>query len=298
MRFLNLIRPMPRHNGTGGEPFPALLRVESAGFAAAISAWGDLEGRDRDVSSLTPRSAHRQPAGGTLRFAPATAQGLFGFLFGDRRRVSVPGAALRHLLFRPLSARRPRRTAAEPLWLPAGRRLLRSPARRPLLPHPAFRPTQSGPALHSFCPAAKTQVFSGSEIDHAAAPGGSRYADLQNAFVYREQIIPDCSCNGKDGRPPWGQYPGSTLSAIRLCGPATSSPRAITGASPTPTAASKRSGGAPSGQMNAPRSAHTCIVPGRPPRPSRAAPVTRRQTRKPPEDRSRGQIDSPLLGDR
>ena len=50
----------------------------------------------------------------------------------------------------------------------------------------------------SFCPAAKTKIFSGSSIDHAAARDGTRYADLRSAFTYRERIVPDCSCNGKD----------------------------------------------------------------------------------------------------
>src|SRR2546421_6210458 len=51
---------------------------------------------------------------------------------------------------------------------------------------------------NAFCPAAKTQVFNGSQIDHAVAHNGARYADLDNAFVYREKIVPSCTCNGKD----------------------------------------------------------------------------------------------------
>ncbi|MGB9368315.1 MAG: DUF2865 domain-containing protein [Xanthobacteraceae bacterium] len=50
----------------------------------------------------------------------------------------------------------------------------------------------------AFCPAAKTQVFNGSQIDHAVAANGARYANLENAFVYREKIVPNCTCNGKD----------------------------------------------------------------------------------------------------
>ncbi len=51
----------------------------------------------------------------------------------------------------------------------------------------------------SFCPAAKTMVFSGSKIDYAVGPGGTRYADLDNAFAYRDKVVENCSCNGKDG---------------------------------------------------------------------------------------------------
>jgi len=51
---------------------------------------------------------------------------------------------------------------------------------------------------NAFCPAAKTQVFNGSAIDHAVAGNGTRYSSLENAFVYREKIVPGCTCNGKD----------------------------------------------------------------------------------------------------
>jgi hypothetical protein len=51
---------------------------------------------------------------------------------------------------------------------------------------------------NAFCPAAKTQVFNGSLIDNAVAANGARYANLENAFVYREKIVPNCTCNGKD----------------------------------------------------------------------------------------------------
>ena len=51
----------------------------------------------------------------------------------------------------------------------------------------------------SFCPASKTMVFSGSKIDYAVAPNGTHYADLDNAFVYRDRQVANCTCNGKDG---------------------------------------------------------------------------------------------------
>jgi hypothetical protein len=52
---------------------------------------------------------------------------------------------------------------------------------------------------HSFCPAAKTVVFTGGKIDHAVAPNGARYADLDSAFAYRNGLVANCNCNGKDG---------------------------------------------------------------------------------------------------
>ena len=65
---------------------------------------------------------------------------------------------------------------------------------------PIQRHANASPAqlCSAFCPAAKTQVFNGSQIDHAYAGGGQRYADLENAFVYRQRIVEGCSCNGKD----------------------------------------------------------------------------------------------------
>ena len=51
----------------------------------------------------------------------------------------------------------------------------------------------------SFCPASKTIVFSGSKIDYAVAHNGTRYADLDNAFAYRDKVSENCTCNGKDG---------------------------------------------------------------------------------------------------
>jgi hypothetical protein len=50
----------------------------------------------------------------------------------------------------------------------------------------------------AFCPATPTQIFSGGgSIANSVAPNGQRYSNLPNAFVYRDKIVPDCSCNGK-----------------------------------------------------------------------------------------------------
>lgn len=53
-------------------------------------------------------------------------------------------------------------------------------------------------SCRSFCPAAETRLFGGSNIDTASAPDGSRYADLPNAFVYRKAMVSGCTCNGKN----------------------------------------------------------------------------------------------------
>ena len=64
---------------------------------------------------------------------------------------------------------------------------------------PLQRNAHTSPAelCKSFCPASKTMVFHGGKIDTSVS-GGTRYADLDNAFVYKEKIVDGCTCNGKD----------------------------------------------------------------------------------------------------
>jgi hypothetical protein len=50
----------------------------------------------------------------------------------------------------------------------------------------------------AICPASATKVYFGSEIDAAAAADGARYSQLNTAFLYRKQIVANCTCNGKD----------------------------------------------------------------------------------------------------
>jgi hypothetical protein len=50
----------------------------------------------------------------------------------------------------------------------------------------------------AMCPASKTKVFFGSEIGASVAKDGARYADLDTAFIYRKQLVANCTCNGKD----------------------------------------------------------------------------------------------------
>jgi Protein of unknown function (DUF2865) len=50
----------------------------------------------------------------------------------------------------------------------------------------------------SMCPASKTKVFYGAEIDNAVAKDGARYADLDTAYIYRKQLVANCTCNGKN----------------------------------------------------------------------------------------------------
>jgi len=56
-------------------------------------------------------------------------------------------------------------------------------------------PTETCRAI---CPYAKTKVFFGTDIGNAVAQDGQRYAALGTAFVYRKQLVGNCTCNGRD----------------------------------------------------------------------------------------------------
>jgi hypothetical protein len=49
----------------------------------------------------------------------------------------------------------------------------------------------------ALCPAAQTKVFNGGNMEYARANDGTRYADLDSAFAFRDRIVPDCSCTGQ-----------------------------------------------------------------------------------------------------
>ena len=127
--------------------------------------------------------------------APASAQGLFDFLFGSPRRQGPPPSASAyadpHSGYGGDGERRagPSGTAGTfCVRLCDGRYF------------PIQRAGGANPAqlCNSFCPAAETRMFSGAGIDHAVASDGSRYASLRNAFAYRERIVDNCTCNGRD----------------------------------------------------------------------------------------------------
>jgi len=50
----------------------------------------------------------------------------------------------------------------------------------------------------SFCPASKTELVYGNDIDHATTAGGKPYSELPNAFKYRDELVAGCTSNGKD----------------------------------------------------------------------------------------------------
>lgn len=137
---------------------------------------------------------------------PASAQGLFESLFGGlRHAVSAPARQPSNInsFADPFSAladainptRQERYTAAAEAGPSKGFCVRTCDGR--------FFPVQSRPGMsaaescNSFCPASQTKLYSGSNIDSAIASDGSRYTDLDNAYVYRERVVEACSCNGK-----------------------------------------------------------------------------------------------------
>lgn len=60
------------------------------------------------------------------------------------------------------------------------------------------RPDAAANLCNAFCPASPSKVFSGREIASATAEDGKTYSGLPNAFVYRDRLVPGCTCNGRD----------------------------------------------------------------------------------------------------
>jgi hypothetical protein len=54
-----------------------------------------------------------------------------------------------------------------------------------------------GKMCQSMCPAAQTEIYSGSNIENAVSQKGARYSSLANAYLYREKMVDGCSCNEK-----------------------------------------------------------------------------------------------------
>jgi hypothetical protein len=50
----------------------------------------------------------------------------------------------------------------------------------------------------AICPYSKTKLFFGSEIRSASAKDGQHYIELESAFLYRKELVANCTCNGRD----------------------------------------------------------------------------------------------------
>lgn len=139
---------------------------------------------------------------GWLTFAslgPASAQGIFERIFGGlRHAVEAPaglpanGQAFADPFADMRTAPSPRAEAARA----SGFCVRTSDGFYfPVLAHAGV---SAAAACRTFCPASQTQLYSGGSIDHAVASDGSRYTDLDTAFLYRKQLIAGSTCNGHD----------------------------------------------------------------------------------------------------
>lgn len=129
-----------------------------------------------------------------LSGAPAPAQGIFDLLFGGFKRLAPPAQS---------SYADPNHTSGNHDGTPSRDYVGGGPYFCVRMCDGRYFPigNRAGASAvelcRSFCPNAPTQIFSGSKIDHSVAPGGRRYSETPNAFVYREKMVPDCTCDGK-----------------------------------------------------------------------------------------------------
>lgn len=118
----------------------------------------------------------------------SSAEGLLDFFFGGGQKQQLPIVSN---LFNdnPQPTPRPAASSAGPAFC------VRSCDGKyfPLM-RGAATPAQM---CQAFCPASPTKVFFGSSIEGARAATGERYADSENAFVYRKTLRADCTCNGR-----------------------------------------------------------------------------------------------------
>jgi hypothetical protein len=137
-------------------------------------------------------------AGALATPSPVSAQGLFDFLFRPQRQGPPPSASSFADPFPQFSPGGPRRSDPERRAGSSGGVFCVRLCDGRYFPVQRNGGADAAQMCNSFCPAAETKVFSGGGIDHAVARDGSRYANLDNAFAYRERTVADCTCNGRD----------------------------------------------------------------------------------------------------
>jgi len=129
---------------------------------------------------------------------PASAEGLFDFLFGGAKQQQQKAPPQANFFADPLGLNQQAAPAPQPRVAGSGPAFcVRSCDGRyfPLTLRSGATPAQM---CQAFCPASATKVFFGSSIDGAASANGERYADSDNAFNFRKALRADCTCNGRD----------------------------------------------------------------------------------------------------
>ena len=130
---------------------------------------------------------------------PASAGGIFESLFGGLRRAFERPATPPTAFADPFTSMA--RAINPP---PAQQRAEVGPSRGfcvrtcdgHFFPVQAYPGASAAEMFHAFCPASETRVYAGSNIDYAVTRDGSRYADLDNAYLFRKQLVAGCTCNG------------------------------------------------------------------------------------------------------
>lgn len=130
--------------------------------------------------------------------AEATAQGFFERLFGGVQRPSVSQSPSPQSMAYANPADLAPKAPTQQLPVASSVSFCVRLCDGRFFPIPALNSATPVQQCNSLCPASPTKIFSGSAIGHAVAKDGSRYAALENAFVFRQRLIPACTCNGKD----------------------------------------------------------------------------------------------------
>ncbi|HEX5212098.1 MAG TPA: DUF2865 domain-containing protein [Pseudolabrys sp.] len=147
------------------------------------------------AGALLRASTGLAAAGLVVLATPASAAGLFEMLFGAFQHHAPPPEAQAYAGSSTDFLRGSERTRSEAG--PASAYCVRM-SDGFYFPVQAHAGVSAAAACQALCPANQTKLYSGGGIDHAAAPDGSRYADLDTAFLYRKELVAGATCNGRD----------------------------------------------------------------------------------------------------
>ena len=128
----------------------------------------------------------------------ASAEGLFDLFFSGLQKQQQRQAPAQASFFAdPFGQNQPSAPPPRPTAAGGGSAFCVRSCDGRYFPLPRGNATQVQ-MCQAFCPASPTKVFFGSNIDGAIATTGERYADSENAFIYRKALRADCTCNGRD----------------------------------------------------------------------------------------------------
>jgi hypothetical protein len=129
-----------------------------------------------------------------VSFTPASA-GIFERIFGGLRRAVEAPANLRAFAD-PFAGMRSATPQPAEVSTTAGYCVRTGDGF--YFPVRAHAGVSAAEACHALCPAGETRLYYGGSIDNAVTSDGSRYADLDTAFLYRKQLVASSTCNGRD----------------------------------------------------------------------------------------------------